>query len=193
MLIYLRGKILDKARNYLIVETNNLGYQVFVSENLWRDSQAGRDTELYLHHQVREEADDLYGFKNLEDLELFQLLLSISGVGPKSALGVLGIASTAAVKTSIVRGDAELLTRVSGIGRKTADRVVLELKNKLGKLTVTAGIDSLEDWNNDEIDALVALGYSLSEAREALQALPTELTDKSVRIRAALKSLSKSR
>lgn len=191
MLIHLRGKILNKVRNYLIVETNNLGYQVFVSESLWQESLAGRDIALYLHHQVREEADDLYGFKDLDDLELFEALLSVSGVGPKSALGVLGIASTNDIKVSIVRGDAGLLTQVSGIGRKTAERVVLELKNKLGKISALNGLDGLKAYDNDEIDALLALGYSALEARQAIQALPDDIKDRSERIRAALKSLGR--
>ncbi len=192
MVSFLRGKILNKGRGYVIVETNNVGYQVFVNSVMFADFDINQEVEIYTHQYVREDSLDLYGFKSLEDLEIFELLLSISGIGPKSALGVLAIASVADIKDSIARGDSALLTKVSGIGRKTAERVVLELREKIGKMTdngqQAAGAGSV---SGDEIDALMALGYSMAQARDALRGVDAEIKDSGERIKAALKGLSK--
>jgi len=141
---------------------------------------------------VREEASDLYGFKNLEDLELFELLLTVSGVGPKSALGVISMASASDIKEAIIRGDANLLTKVSGIGKKTAERLVLELKTKI--LRGSGSGISLNPSNlagSDEIDALMSLGYSLSEARSAFNLVDPAIIDSGERVKAALKKMVK--
>ncbi len=190
MISFLRGRIINKGLNYAIIETHDLGYQVFAGETLLNDLKIGAEIELYTHHQVKEEASDLYGFKSLEDLELFELLLTVSGVGPKSALGVLSIAAAGDIKEAIVRGDADLLTKVSGIGKKTAERLVLELKNKVirsGGATVT--LNSALSSGGDEIDALMSLGYSLSEARAALNLVDAAMTDSAARVKAALKKM----
>lgn len=192
MLAYLKGRVLAKPNNYLILETGGVGYQIFVGENLLAEIKQGEETALYLHHRVREEASDLYGFKDLEDLNLFELLLSVSGVGPKSALAVLSLANSDDIKEAIIRGDASLLTKVSGIGKKTAERLVLELKNKVmrvstGTTLVGGGSSSL----GDELDALMSLGYAMNESREALNKVEASITSTSGRVKAALKYLAK--
>ncbi|HNU81186.1 MAG TPA: Holliday junction branch migration protein RuvA [bacterium] len=192
MFAYLRGRILAKSNNYLILETNNVGYQIFVGEAFWSSLKVGEEQEFYLSHQVRADASDLYGFRNLAELELFQLLLSVSGVGPKSALGVLSVASIGDIREAVIRGDAALLTKVAGIGKKTAERVVLELKNKIVKSIDGASLGSaFSSGFNDELDALLALGYSLSDARNALGELDVDLKDSGERVKAALKKLSR--
>ena len=118
--------------------------------------------------------------------------MSVSGVGPKSALGVLSIASGADVKEAVVRGDATLLTKVAGIGKKTAERLVLELKTKILKYTdISSNKTEMPAAFGDELDALMSLGYNLSEARQALQNLDENLEDSGLRVKAALKRLSK--
>jgi Holliday junction DNA helicase RuvA len=192
MISFLRGRVLSKAANYLILDVHDVGFQIFAGENFLNDLRVGSETEIFTHHQVREEASDLYGFKTLEDLELFELLLTVSGIGPKSALGVLTMASPADIKEAIIRGDANLLTKVSGIGKKTAERLVLELKSKViraGGATLTANSAALT--GSDEIDALMTLGYSLSEAREALNLIDQQITDSGERVKAALKKLAR--
>ncbi len=191
MISFLRGKIISKANNHVILDVHDIGYQIFVGENFLNELKLAVEVEIYIHHRVKEDASDLYGFKSLEDLELFELLLTVSGVGPKSALGVLSIASANDVKESIIQGDAGLLTKVAGIGKKTAERLVLELKNKVmrnGSETVTA--NSLS-FGSDEIDALMSLGYSLSEAREALNSVDPQITDSGQRLKEALKRVGK--
>ncbi|MFA5023550.1 MAG: Holliday junction branch migration protein RuvA [Patescibacteria group bacterium] len=192
MIAYLRGKILTKALNYFILEVAGVGYQIYAGENFLNDLKIASETEIYIHHQVREEVSDLYGFKTLEDLELFELLLSVSGVGPKSALGVLAIASGNDIKEAIIRNDANLLTKVSGIGKKTAERIVLELKTKVirsGGVSTTLNSSSL--LGSDEIDALMSLGYSLSDARAALNLVDANIQDSGERVKAALKKMAK--
>lgn len=194
MISFLRGQILAKLTGSIILEVHDIGYQVFVGENLYNDLKLNLETELYIYHHVREEAVNLYGFKTSTDLAIFELLLSVSGVGPKSALGVLSMASANDVSHAILRGDALLLTKVAGIGKKTAERIVLELKNKV--LRVNAGGDNSDlnemNYGSDEIDALMSLGYSLSETRHALSAIPVDILDSGERVKQALKMMKKS-
>jgi Holliday junction DNA helicase, RuvA subunit len=192
MIAYLKGKVIAKPNNYLILETGGVGYQVFAGENFLAEIKINSEQELYIHHRVREDASDLYGFKTLDDLNLFELLLSVSGVGPKSALAVLSLASSDDIKEAIIRGDASLLTKVSGIGKKTAERLVLELKTKVmrastGTTLVGGGSNSL----GDELDALMSLGYAMNEAREALNLVEPSITSTSGRVKAALKLLAR--
>ncbi len=192
MISFLRGRVIHKGLNYALVETNNIGYQIFGGENFLNDLKIGQETEIFTHHQVREEASDLYGFKNLADLELFELLLTVSGIGPKSALGVLAIASSDDIKEAIIRGDANLLTKVSGIGKKTAERLVLELKNKVIRSGAsTAALNSGTLAGSDEIDALMSLGYSLIEARAALNLVDPSILDSGERVKEALKKMAR--
>ncbi|MFA5644048.1 MAG: Holliday junction branch migration protein RuvA [Patescibacteria group bacterium] len=190
MISYLKGKISFKLKNSVLIEVNNIGYSVFVGENFLNELKVGQELEIFTHQYVREEALDLYGFKTLEELSFFELLISISGIGPKSALSVLGIAKLSDIKESIVRGDSHLLTKVSGIGKKIAERVVLELKDKLFKLGGDYDLSS-SGSSADEIDALMALGYSLPEAREALNKVDKNIVDSGEKIKEALKRMSK--
>ncbi|MDO8592700.1 MAG: Holliday junction branch migration protein RuvA [bacterium] len=192
MISYIKGKIIHKGAGFAVAEVNSIGYQIFVSPLFYADLPLGLEVEFYTHQYVREDALNLFGFKSLAELELFELLLSVSGIGPRSALGVLSIAGAADIKESIARGDPALLTKVSGIGRKTAERVVLELREKIGKLVGGDGKTAGSQLgSSDEIDALMALGYSLAQAREALNGVDNKLTDSGERIRQALKRLGK--
>lgn len=192
MISYLKGKIKIKGNGFVILEISNIGYKVFVASLLYADLTIGQEIEFYTHQYVREDALNLFGFRLMEELELFELLLSVSGIGPKSALGIMSIATAADIKESIVRGDPALLTKVSGVGRKTADRVVLELREKINKLNFKDGkLSGGPLGSSDEIDALMALGYSLSQAREALNGVDAKTKDSGERIRQALKRLGK--
>ena len=191
MIAFLTGKILNKGRGFVILQAGNIGYQVFVNAGMYADLDNGQEVEFYIHHHVSETAQDLYGFKSFSELEFFKLLISISGVGPKSGLGVLAMASVDEIKESIAHGDPSLLNKVSGIGTKTAERIVLELKNKIDYLVSTANgtAQSGVTASSDEIDALISLGYSLQQAREALKNVDVSVTESGERIRAALKNI----
>lgn len=190
MLAFLRGKIINKGIGFVIVEADNIGYQIFVNAVAYADLDISQEVEFYLYHHVREDMQDLYGFKSFAELEFFKLLLSVSGVGPKSALGILGMASAEDIKESIGHGDPSLLTKVSGIGKKTAERIVLELRGKIDYLAPIKGGAGGTSVNSDEIDALMSLGYSLQQAREALKNVDAKIKDSGDRIRAALRGLS---
>ncbi|NTU99077.1 Holliday junction branch migration protein RuvA [Candidatus Falkowbacteria bacterium] len=194
MISFLRGQVLAKHKNYFIVLVHDVGYQVFVNQTLFSEFVAGQPVELYTHQYIKEDALDLYGFKNIQEMEMFELLLSISGVGPKSALGILSVAKTDELKLAISRGDSSILTKVSGVGKKTAERIVLELREKVlavGDGDLAGGAVSQSLAQSDEIDALLALGYSLQQAREALREVDPALKSSSERIRAALKMLAR--
>ena len=192
MISYLRGTVIVKQANYFILDVHDVGYAVFAGENFLQELLTGAPAEVFIHHHIREEASDLYGFKNLEELELFELLIGVSGVGPKSALGVLAIASAGDIKESIVRGDADLLTKVAGIGKKTAERLVLELKTKIYKVSASSSLSANGSLaSSDELDALISLGYSLSEARAALNSVDPACQDAGERVKQALKIMKK--
>ena len=193
MISYLKGKIKHKGNGFAILEVNQLGYKIFAASPLYADLKLGQEFEFYTHQYVREDTLSLYGFRNMAELELFELLIGVSGIGPKSGLAVMSIATADDIKASIAQGDSALLTKVSGIGRKTADRVILELREKIGKLS-SGGDNKLGRGNlgsSDEIDALMALGYSLLEARDALNGVDQKVKDSSERIRQALKRIGK--
>ncbi|MFH1233877.1 MAG: Holliday junction branch migration protein RuvA [Patescibacteria group bacterium] len=190
MIAFLSGKIKNKGSNYIVLEINNIGYKIFVSQIFFADLSIGQTIDLYTHQYIREDAMDLYGLRSMEELEFFELLLSVSGIGPKSALGVLSIASVGSIKESIVAGDSALLIKVSGIGRKIAERVILELREKISKTNFIAGkTGSTANASGDEIDALLALGYSVLQARQALQTVDPKIKESGERIRQALRKL----
>ncbi len=190
MIAYLKGKIIYKGSGIIILENNNIGYKVFLGEEFFKEISLDEEREIFIYQQIKEDTNDLYGFRNISDLELFELLISVSGVGPKSALGILNLAGGADIKEAILSGDSASLTKVSGIGKKTAERLVLELKTKIAKLDGGKELlNSTVSFGADEIDALISLGYSLVEARSALKEVDPKIKDSSDRVRAALKMM----
>lgn len=164
MLAYLSGVIqtvqLDKK--YLVVVVNQLGYKVFVPASLFEQYSVGNTVELYLHEVVREDVNDLYGFLTQTDLAVFEQLISVSGVGPKVGLALLSALSANAIVQAISQGDRTLLTQVSGVGKKIADRLIVELK--------TMDVVPVQDSSTQEIvAALQQLGYSTNEIRTVVQ------------------------
>jgi Holliday junction DNA helicase RuvA len=147
----------------------------------------GASLKLHTYLAVREDSLDLYGFPDAKSLELFERLISVSGIGPKSALAILGIAPVDQLAAAINEGRTELLTRVSGIGKKTAERVVLELK---GKLSLTSSPQMLELMESDaELEeTLSSLGFSRAQAKAAVSRVPKEITDFKARLKEALKN-----
>jgi Holliday junction DNA helicase RuvA len=138
---------------------------------------------------VREDILALYGFLDMDELEMFEMLIGISGIGPKAALGILSIADPKTVRTAVLNEDPSILTRVSGVGKKTAERVILELKNKIADMPLSEKENAVSD--NDALEALVAMGYSVSESREALKLVPKDITDVGERVKTALRGLGK--
>lgn len=185
----LRGKVILKNEHSLILDVNGVGYKILATLDTLEKCQLEKEIQIFTHLYVREDTLALYGFLTQEELNFFELLLSISGVGPKVALGILGAAKVDRLKEAIRQGNPEILTAVSGIGRKMASRVVLELKSKLkgefefGKI--------FEETSDETYLALINLGYSAKEAGKALSEIDPEVTDTTEKIKLALKILRK--
>ncbi len=189
MFASLRGKIIEKKLQSVIIEVAGIGYEVFLLPEAKAKIKEGKEVFLYIYHYMREDAEDLYGFLEKEQLEFFSLLNEVAGIGPKTALGILGVATIDILKEAITNEDESVLTKVSGIGKKTAGRIVLELKNKI---SVPADFGRAFGGKEKEaLEALMSLGYSLQDAREILKEKPKELKETKEIVHWALKKLGK--
>ncbi len=185
------GEVDYVGKNYAVVETGKIGYQVFFNEvSLGKlAADKNKEFEIFTYTYVREDQLSLFGFLSKEELEMFELLLSINGIGPRAALGILNIADPKMIRSAISKGDSSILTKVSGVGKKTAERVVMELQNKIEEMPEAESQEAQSD--QDVVDALLSMGYSISEARQAAGSVPKKIEDVSERIREALKAMKK--
>lgn len=183
----IKGKIVKKELGYVVVDVSGVGYKIFIM-NLFAES-FDKEVILYTHLYVREDTLSLYGFLQEDELELFELLISISGIGPKAALGVLGVGNVNTIKKSIAEGRSDLLMGVSGVGRKMAERVVLELKNKVISDGSVVLPQRLTTKDEEILEALMGLGYKKSEAMEAVSKTSPDLKTEE-RVKEALRFLS---
>ena len=190
MIASLEGKILHRENGMIIVDVGGVGYKVSITADTEKSlkKEGDKPIKIFTYLAVRENALDLYGFQNRKDLMFFELLISISGIGPKSALAILSIASVETLERAVSAGDSSYLTQVSGIGKKNAEKIVLELENKLGSITDEVGSALMKD-EADTLEALKALGYGLKESRDALKKVSKEITDTGSRIKEVLKLL----
>lgn len=187
MLGYLEGGVVFRGERFLIIDVAGVGYKVFVNaETLRKLAKSSEKVKVWTHLYQREDTIELYGFMEPSGLQLFETLLGVSGVGPRTALGILNVAPIDTLKRAIASGEISYLTKVSGIGRKTAEKIMVELREKFGK-AMSAGPELKEE--RDALEALESLGYKLSEAREALQQVPETVKGISARVKAALKML----
>lgn len=192
MISSLEGKIALKLEKYAVIETGGIGFKVLCAEKtLSKIPQIGSSVKLYTFLSVKETSWDLFGFLTFEEVELFELLISISGIGPKTAAGILSVASVEDIQDAIVMGDETILARVSGIGKKVAQKIVIELKSKVKKLAKGSGDKYKVADDIEIIDALVAMGYKMFEVREVLRQLPAEITGIEAKVKEALKQLGK--
>jgi Holliday junction DNA helicase RuvA len=189
MIAKLSGKIDFIRDNYIVLNVGGVGYKVFVTVHTFGMIAGKDEIELYIHTYVREDILALYGFLELEELDMFELLIAISGIGPKAALGILAIADPKTISMAVLNEDSSILTRVSGVGKKIAQRVILELKNKITDMPVHEKAQLESD--SDAFEALVAMGYSISESREALKMISNDVTDVGQRVKLALRSLGR--
>ncbi len=183
----LRGTVRGTVRGSIVVDVAGVGYRVSLTADTLTRVSEGDTVELWTYLAVRENALDLYGFTDKHDLQWFELLLTVSGVGPKSALAILNAVNTRDLETAIGRNDAASLSRAHGVGKKTAEKIVLELREKVG--SVEKSVAGTGD--GDVVDALVGLGYSQKEARDAVRALPKDLVSPEEKIREAIKIASR--
>ena len=187
MIATLRGEISQVEENALVLDVGGVGLRVFVPSPLRTRTKAGDVILLYTHLVVREDALALYGFESQAERELFNTLLGVDGVGPKAALSVLSTLTLDAVQRAIFADEVEILNRVPGIGKKTAQKMAIHLKDKLKPVDALASVAAMTDRDSEVLAALTALGYSVVEAQAAIQALPKDAPeDTEGRLRMAL-------
>ena len=187
MIATLRGEISQIEDNALVVEVGGVGLRVFVPAPLRGHVKVGETAFLFTHLIVREDALTLYGFESQADRELFNMLLGVDGVGPKVALSVLSTMTLDAVQHAVFADEADLLSRVPGVGKKTAQKIALHLKDKLKPMDALARVAAMSDVDSEVLAALTSLGYSVVEAQAAIQSLPKDASqDTGERLRLAL-------
>jgi Holliday junction DNA helicase RuvA len=184
----LSGTVRGLIRDTVVIDVGGVGYRVAVPVATLARVSEGENAFLWTHLAVRENSQDLYGFETREELHWFELLLTVSGIGPKSALGIMNAVDPASLEQAIARGDAATLTKTFGLGKKSAEKIVLELREKAG------GSEAADTGSDgDVVEALIGLGYSLREARDAVHAIPKDAATPEARLREALKLASRSK
>ncbi|MEI9913474.1 MAG: Holliday junction branch migration protein RuvA [Candidatus Saccharibacteria bacterium] len=194
MIASLNGEITDKSLNEVIVEVNGVGYRLYISAQEFEELQVGEKYRLFVYESIREDAYDLYGFVNEQSKKLFELLISVKNVGPKAGLAILSIGSADRLKAGIASGDIALLTSAKGVGKKAAEQIVVELRDKVGLVSTAEAEDILFrgaiDQSDEALQGLVNLGYSEQDAAHLLKDVDEKL-EVDERLKLALKGARK--
>ncbi|MBR0488068.1 Holliday junction branch migration protein RuvA [Candidatus Saccharibacteria bacterium] len=191
MIAHIRGIVAEKFGNSLIVDVNGVGYEMTVPTPDYENVLLDEERKFYTYHAVRENAEELYGFSSLAAKKIFELLLSVQGIGPKAAIAILSLADAEEVRNAIANGDVVFIAKATGVGKKSAERVALELADKVGAPSKYGATEvrygkSVASEPDEALDALIALGFSLKEATVALENIDSSLSVEE-RIKLALK------
>jgi len=191
MIAHVRGKIEEKFGSSLIIDVNGVGYEITVPVPDFEASNLNEEKKFYTYHSVRENAEELYGFSSLTAKKLFELLISVQGIGPKAGIAILSLAEAEEVRNAIANADAGFISKASGVGKKSAERVIVDLRDKVG-IPSHYGATEIEakkssNEPDEALDALMALGFSLKEATMALEKVDASLPIEE-KIRLALRS-----
>lgn len=190
MIAHVSGIVAEKFNASVVIDVNGIGYEIQVATGDYETVLLNEQVKFYTYHHVREQAEELFGFSSLAAKRLFEMLITVQGVGPKAALAILSLGAAEQVRSAIAVSDAAYITRASGVGKKTAERVVVDLSDKVGLPTVLPGSGSVtarEVATADEaMEALMSLGYTLNDAIAALDNVPMELPT-AERVRRALR------
>ncbi|MCD4706075.1 Holliday junction branch migration protein RuvA [bacterium] len=194
MIAYLKGIIIEKDEKSVILLAGNVGYKILLHENFLSKIKKTQEIEMFTYQYWREDSIKLYGFENKQQLDLFILLIFISGVGPRSASALLDAIGVNSVKSAIAGNRPEILSQAPGLGKKTAERIIVELKNK----ALVVGDEILKDVkysneDSDVVNALVNLGYNLYNAQQIVKSLPKEIKGVDNKIKQALKEIGKNK
>ena len=192
MIAHIKGKIEEKfGTNGVIVDVGGVGYEIMVPVPDFESATLGEERKFYTYHQVRENAEELYGFSSLVAKKLFEMLISVQGIGPKAGVAILSLAEAEEVRNAIANADTSFISKASGVGKKSAERVVVDLRDKVGTPSkygatdVKYGVKKLDE-SDEALDALIALGFQLKEATAALAEVDASLPVEE-RVRLALK------
>ena len=193
MIGYLKGKIISAKPTQILLDVNGVGYEIKISINTFERISGKETVSLHIYTNVKEDSISLFGFYSEAEKEMFELLISISGVGPKSALSLLSGISTDELKEAIISSNAERIIAVPGIGRKTAERLILELKNKVRDIKEEGIAPSKPSLQKEAVAALTTLGYNLTGSEKAVNKILSELPDSSLEelIKRSLKELNR--
>lgn len=189
MIAHIEGEVSEKFLNSIIVDVHGVGYEIGLSQIDAEATNVGERKKFYTYHAIRENVEDLYGFSSLMAKKIFELLISVNGVGPKAAMAILSLATPEEVRNAIANADAAFVSKASGVGKKSAERVIVDLKDKVGlptKYGATEVRAAIVPGDDEALDALMALGFPLKEATEALAKVDSNLSVEE-RIRLALK------
>jgi Holliday junction DNA helicase RuvA len=185
MISHITGVIIDYEPGFIVVETGGIGYGIRISREAGIGTSLGERVSLWTYMSVRENAQELFGFATLEEKAFFEMLLLVPSIGPRSALAVLSMAPVATLKKAIAEENITYLTKVSGIGKKTAEKIVVTLKDRLERDTEGSDLGG----DADVVEVLVSLGYSQQQARKTVQKIDVSITGTSERVKEALKIL----
>ncbi len=188
MIATLTGTISEKLSGVLVLEAGGVGYGLLVTSDDLAQLAVGKEAKLYVYEHIKENAHDLYGFQKVDTQRLFEQLLEVTGVGPKMALAILNLGNTDAVRSAIAAGDTKFIQAASGVGKRVAERVVVDLKDKVGLVSSEGATDFLQgpSMQDEAVQALVALGFSPQDASVALQQIDGKLPTEE-RVKKALK------
>lgn len=191
MIAHIAGKIAEKFAGSVIVDVSGVGYEIIVPETEYNKATLGEGIKFYTYHHIREQSQELFGFSSLAAKKLFELLITVQGIGPKAAIAIMSLGESENIRNAIANEDSKYIQKAAGVGKKSAERVIVDLKDKVGlAISVnyageTGATGALEA--DEALEALMALGYNLNDATKALESVPGELST-AERVTAALKN-----
>lgn len=192
MIAHIRGIVTEKIAGTIVVDVQGVGYELSVALGDFEAAQNGQEATFYTYHHIREQAEELFGFGSLAAKKLFQILITVQGVGPKAALAILSLGSSEQVRNALAQGDAGFVQKAAGVGKKTAERIIVDVRDKVGVPTQFGTTEStltaptLGEQPDEAREALMALGYTLADATKALEGIAQDLPT-AERVRLALK------
>lgn len=181
MIAHVSGIVAEKFNSSVIVDVHGVGYEVAVALGDYEHALLNEPVKFYTHHHIREQSQELFGFTSLAAKKLFELLITVQGVGPKAALSILSLGDSETVRNAVANGDAVFITKASGVGKRIAERVVVDLTDKVGlairsDVSAVTGLSQQLAHNDEALEALMALGYNLNDATRALEGIPMDLS-----------------
>lgn len=192
MIAHIRGIVTEKIAGTIVVDVQGVGYELSVPLGDFEAAQNGQEATFYTYHHIREQAEELFGFGSLAAKKLFQILIAVQGVGPKAALAILSLGSSEQVRNALAQGDAGFVQKAAGVGKKTAERIIVDVRDKVGVPTQFGTTESIltaptpGEQPDEAREALMALGYTLADATKALEGIAQDLPT-AERVRLALK------
>ena len=176
MIAHVIGNVVEKFGSSVIVDVSGVGYEVQLPAGDFDKTVLNESVKFHTYHHVREQSQELFGFSSLVAKKLFEMLITVQGVGPKAALSILSIGDTESVRNAIANSDSTYITQASGVGKRTAERVSVDLSDKVGLAVQITGKSSTVPFNDEALEALMALGYNLADATKSLEHIPSDLS-----------------